>query len=424
MRAPLMRRACGAALALTTILAPAVAAQPGGTAERSESHKSSQPSQSSQSSQPSQSSAPYTSSESSKSAAAAAAHARLLGEKIVPHKLDFQGTTVGGLSGIDRNPCTGEYVFISDDRSFQQPARFYTAKVDVTAAGVRSVDFTGTHPFRQPDGTVYPPPTAGDGKAVDPEEIRVAPRDCRYWWSQEGNRPKNADDPLIPQTIQFASRTGAYLGQLPLPANYEITTEERGPRRNQGVEAFTFGLRGQMVTSAVEGPLIQDGPVPDVNRGALVRVTQQTRSGHVLGQFAYPVEKIFAPNDPDSPWGPDTGVPSILAFPDDPHRYLVLERTWVAGHGYKIRLYDATTRGATDVRAMDSLAGETGETVVPMQKTLVADFHDLPGLSTVDNTEGMTWGPVMPSGERSLILVSDDNFTEDAVTQIVALAIR
>lgn len=51
------------------------------------------------------------------------------------------------------------------------------------------------------------------------------------------------------------------------------------------------------------------------------------------------------------------------------------------------------------------------------------DFHDL-GLSTVDNTEGMTWGPALPNGERTLLLVSDDNFAADEVTQIVALGIR
>ena len=98
------------------------------------------------------------------------------------------------------------------------------------------------------------------------------------------------------------------------------------------------------------------------------------------GQFAYPLEKIFAPSDPTSPWGPDTGAPAILAFPEDPDRYLVLERTWVAGSGYKIRLYDTTTRGATDVRNVPSL---NGQPVVPMRKQLVADFDDLGLASTV-----------------------------------------
>ncbi|GAA3486455.1 esterase-like activity of phytase family protein [Streptomyces cremeus] len=387
MSSSLTRRTCALTLLLTAVLSPAVsAAQPGDPGEGS----------------------------------GRAVQARLLGERTVPHKLAFQNTTVGGLSGIDRNPCTGEYVFISDDRSYLQPARFYTARLDVDADGVHAVDFTGTHPFFQPDGSVYPAPTAGDGKAVDPEEIRVDPRSCDYWWGQEGDRPKTAGPPVIQPSIQYASPAGDHLGQLKLPANYEITTEERGPRRNQAIEALTFGSKGKVVTSAVEGPLLQDGPEPDTKNGALVRVTQQNRAGKVLGQFAYPLEKIFAENDPDSPWGPDTGVPSLLAFPDQPHRYLVLERTWVAGAGYKIRLFDATTRGATDVQAMESLAEQS---VTPMRKRLVADFDTL-GLSAVDNTEGMTWGPGLPSGERLLILVSDDNFAQEAITQIVALGIR
>ncbi|MGW8365988.1 esterase-like activity of phytase family protein, partial [Streptomyces wedmorensis] len=343
MTSSLARRACAVALLLTSTLAPAVAAAapPDGGGRPSER----------------------------------AAQARLLGEKIVPYKLEFQGTTVGGFSGVDRNRCTGEYVFISDDRSYLQPARFYTAKLDVDAAGVHSVDFTGTHPFLQEDGSVYPSPSAGDGKAVDPEEIRVDPRSCHYWWAQEGDRPKAVGaGPVIQPSVQFAGPTGAHLGQFRLPSNYEVTMEERGPRRNQAIEAITFGAQGRIVTSAVEGPLIQDGPVPDLEHGALVRVTRQTRGGRVLGQFAYPLEKIFAESDPTSPWAPDTGVPSLLAFPDDPDRYLVLERTWVAGSGYKIRLYDATTRGATDVQAMDSLAGRP---VVAMRKKLVADFHTL-----------------------------------------------
>lgn len=186
------------------------------------------------------------------------------------------------------------------------------------------------------------------------------------------------------------------------------------------MEAITFGAGSTVLTSAVEGPLLQDGPEPTLDTGALIRVTQQSRRGAVLGQFAYPLEKIFAESDPSSPWAPDTGVPAILAFPGDPGRYLVLERTWVAGSGYKIRVFDATTRGATDVRSVDSLAGRP---VVPMRKKLVADFHDL-GVSTIENTEGMTWGPNLPNGERTLLLVSDDNFSQEEVTRFVALAVR
>ncbi|MFJ8331541.1 esterase-like activity of phytase family protein [Streptomyces sp. NPDC094437] len=398
MTSSLIRHACAAALVLAATIPPAAAARSDDTAARSGNEAR-----------------PGIGAPSG-----TGARARLLGEKNVPHTLPFRGTTVGGLSGIDRDPCTGEYVMISDDRSVIQPARFYTAKIDVDAAGVHSVGFTGTHPLLQPDGSVHPPASAGDGKAVDPEEIRVDPLTCRYWWAQEGDRPKSSNEPVIQPSIQFASRTGAYRGQLRLPPHYVIGMGDRGIRRNKAIEAITFGDDGRVLTSALEGPLLQDGPEPDLTHGALVRVTRQNRNGAVLGQFAYPLEKIFTAPDPSSPWPPDTGVPSILAFPDDPSRYLVLERTWVAGAGYKIRVFDATTRGATEVQHLDALAGQH---VVPMRKKLVADLADL-GLSTVENIEGMTWGPDLRNGERTLVLVSDDNFAEDEVTQIVALALR
>ena len=58
-----------------------------------------------------------------------------------------------------------------------------------------------------------------------------------------------------------------------------------------------------------------------------------------------------------------------------------------------------------------------------MRKKLVADLAAT-GLSRIDNIEGITWGPRLPGGEHTVILVSDDNFSASQVTQIVALAVR
>ena len=38
----------------------------------------------------------------------------------------------------------------------------------------------------------------------------------------------------------------------------------------------------------------------------------------------------------------------------------------------------------------------------------------------MDNLEGMTWGPPLPGGGRSLVLVSDDNFNPAQSTQFIA----
>ncbi|WP_285610807.1 esterase-like activity of phytase family protein [Actinokineospora globicatena] len=353
-------------------------------------------------------------------AAPAAAHpqhqVRLIGERTVPNALVFQGTTVGGLSGIDRDPRTGGYVLISDDRSDRQPARFYTARIDVTANGVGPVEFTGTKSLLRPDGKTYPPLSTGDGTTVDPEDIRVDPWTGDYTWSQEGERRPNL---LIDPSVRSAKRDGAFARELPLPANLKITAD-RGPRQNLVLEGLTYAAAGSLVVSTVEGPLLQDGPDATPEHGALTRIVVQTRSGHQLAQYAYPEEPVFAKPVPATGFA-STGVTSILAVdPLDPTRFLVVERSFVTGVGNKVRVFEVDTKGATNVANRD-LADPTG--VRPVRKRLLVDLADL-GLSTVDNIEGITWGPRLRTGERSLLLVSDDNFSATQVTQVVALAVR
>jgi hypothetical protein len=343
--------------------------------------------------------------------AAASSDIRLLGERIVPRGLPFEGTTVGGLSGIDRDPRTGEYVLISDDRSERQPARFYTAKIDVSSRGLGEVTFTGTHPLLRADGTTYP------RASVDPEDIRVDPWTGRITWSQEGDRRPPV---LIDPSVRVANRDGSFARELPLPANERMSADERGPRQNQVLEGLTYAAAGTLVVSAMEGPLYQDGPIATPEHGALSRVTVQARTGHVLAQYAYPQEPAFA--QPIPPTGAaGNGVSAIVADPVDPTHYLVVERAFVTGVGNKVRIYEADTKGATNVAAIDSLAG-AGH-VRPMRKRLLVDLADV-GLSTVDNIEGITWGPRLPHGERTLLVVSDDNFSATQVTQIIALAVR
>ncbi|RSN54408.1 3-phytase [Amycolatopsis sp. WAC 04182] len=347
---------------------------------------------------------------------------RFLGERTIPQYSEFRGTTVGGLSGIDRDERTGQWVMISDDRSDRQAARFYTAEIDVDGAGVHDVRFTGTKPFLRPDGQVYPPSSAGDGTTVDPEDIRVDPWTGKYWWSQEGNRPRGTPTPtdaVIQPSVQRAGRDGAYAGELPLPDNYRITTGATGPRRNLVLEAITFAAGGALLTSAVESPLLQDGPVPTPEQGGLSRVTVHTRAGTPLAQYAYPQEPLFAVPNPAGSFA-DSGIPEILAHPTDPTRYLVIERGFVTGHGYNVKLFEMSTRGATNIKNVDSLEGAT---VTPVRKKLLLDFRDLP-LPLIDNYEGMSWGPTLPTGERTLLVVSDDNFWPGENTRFVALALR
>ncbi len=89
----------------------------------------------------------------------------------------------------------------------------------------------------------------------------------------------------------------------------------------------------------------------------------------------------------------------------------------MVGVGTKIRIYESDTSDATNI--LDAPLGSAR----PVTKRLLVDLADL-GLDPIDNIEGMTWGPPLPTGERTLVLVSDDNFADQQITQVVALAVR
>lgn len=347
---------------------------------------------------------------------------RLLGEQIVPFALPYDGTVVGGLSSIDYDARTGEYALICDDRSAINPARFYTAKFSLDAEGLGPVTFTGTRPLLRPDGKTYPPLARNDPaqpqnlQTIDPEELRVDPWTGHYLWAQEGERSAAA---LIDPSIREAKRDGSYVRDLPIPANEKMTATS-GPRQNLVLEGITYAGFGSLVASSVEGPLLQDGPEPTTTKGSLSRITLQSRFGPVLAQYAYPQDPIFASPNPPGTFS-TTGISSLLAVDQaDPTRYLVMERAFVTGVGNKIRIYEIDTKGATNIAKTPSLAD--AKDVKPVNKRLLADLADF-NLSTVDNVEGMTWGPRLPNGERSLILVSDNNFSATQVTQFIALAV-
>ncbi|WP_234390676.1 esterase-like activity of phytase family protein [Nocardia suismassiliense] len=332
---------------------------------------------------------------------------RLVGEQVVPHAQEFQGTTVGGLSGIDFDSRTGDYVLISDDRSERNPARFYTARFPVGESGAGPVTFTGTRPLLTAAGAAYGP------KSVDPEEIRVDPWSGNYFWTQEGERTETV---LADPSVRVARPDGTFVSELPIPNN-ERMRPDSGPRQNAALEGATFAAGGSLFMTSVEDPLLQDGPVATTTAGATARITVQARFGPVFAQYAYPLEPVFAESRPQPGLG-GNGIASILAAdPVDPTKVLVLERSFVVGVGNKIRIYQADLSGATNV--LDAPLGNAR----PATKRLLVDLDDL-GLAKIDNVEGMTWGPRLPSGERTLILVSDNNFAANQITQFIALAVR
>lgn len=344
---------------------------------------------------------------------------RFLGEQRLPHMMRLDGTVVGGISGFDRDPASGTWYFISDDRWRYDPARFYTGTLqfDPRTGRFTAVRLTRAVTLRHPDRGPYP----GYGKpgSADPESIRFDPRSGRLLWASEGDRPTPAkpDIPISGQFLRWSDRDGGYRGDLHLPAGLRLTGTDRGPRRNQGIEGLA--LARHTIAAAIEGPRHEDGPPPTVRHGAPVRITTWTRHGTIRGQYAYPLDRLpAAPDPPDGDF--ETGISEILAVDD--HRYLALERSWIQGVGYKVKLYEFDLRGATNVLGRGSLT--TGR-YHPVRKRLVLDLSTV--RSPVQNLEGLAWGPRLATGECTLIIGSDDNFDAfgtGEVNQFLAFATR
>ena len=195
--------------------------------------------------------------------------------------------------------------------------------------------------------------------------------------------------------------------------------QEIGPRHNLGFEGLGFSPDGKSVWLAMESALYQDGPIATPSAGAIARLTRLDRDGKVLAQFAYPLDPIQAV--PAGKNG-DNGVSEILALDDTDA--LVLERAGVEGADgvwkLYIRLYAIDTTGATDIAAVPSLANAN---YIPVTKRLVIDLAKTAEIGRVDNIEGMSWGPTLADGKRSLVLVSDNNFNPAQITQFLAFEI-
>jgi len=339
---------------------------------------------------------------------------RLIGQQVLPRRLDYAGTVVGGLSGVDYDAKTDTYVLISDDRTSTDSGgapRLYTAKLAFDATAFTGVTFTSVVNMRQPDGNVYP--KVPDAKAADPESVRIDPVTGNWVWLSEGERTLTSTPArLINPFIREITPQGAHVREYALPPMFQMSAEELGPRGNLTFEGLSFSPDGQGAWVIMEGALIQDDAAPTPTTGSASRLTRFDRaSGVATAQFVYPIEKVQAAPSPAGQFTVN-GPTEILAL--SATRFLVLERSFSVGVvGNQVRLYEIDVANATNVLASASLTG-----AVPVTKKLVLDFETLKTqLGGIANLEGLSFGPRLANGKRSLVVVADDNFpTADSQT--------
>lgn len=93
----------------------------------------------------------------------------LLGQATIPTGTQFQGTTVGGLSGTAYDAERDVYYALSDDRSQLSPARFYTLDIDLSDGALDQGEVTvlAVTTLRGADGQTFP------ALSLDPEGLAL-----------------------------------------------------------------------------------------------------------------------------------------------------------------------------------------------------------------------------------------------------------
>ncbi len=348
-----------------------------------------------------------------------------LGQQILPFEYRFANTIVGGLSGIDYDPVSGRYWVISDDRSETGPARFYEVALDLArfskaaAPGHAGVTFASVQTLRRLDGSAFANVRSDPARSVDPESIRVHAPSGRLVWSSEGERMVKAGEPpiLIDPHIWEMQRDGSFVRSFVIPDKFRASPNNHGIRRNLAFEGLAFAPDFSTLFAMTENALFQDGPAASLTAGSPSRlIAFDYQSGLARAEYVIDIAPIpVAPTKAGD--FADNGASEILGLDD--HRLLLLERSYAVGVGNTIRLFVIDLRGATDVSGFDSLSGRA---YVPAAKRLLFDFSSL-GIH-VDNLEGMTWGPALADGGRSLVFVSDDNFNRGQTMQFLAFEVR
>ncbi len=296
----------------------------------------------------------------------------------------FQGTTIGGLSGIHYE--NGVYYIVSDD--YNNP-RYYKVQIDIQQNAINAVTFTDVITF-DTQQTFY------TSHFLDLESIVL--HNGTVIISSEGSINSNKE-PCI-----FTSNTqGDFLSAYNIP-DYFLTHS----RHNGVFESLSISIDNQGIWCANELPLTTDGTEAGypTTHSPLRLTYYDTDTKEATKVFAYELSPLPLPNNSNYDMN---GVSDLLTYKDN--QFLVVERAFQGKNVVKIfkAVIDNTS---TDILNTDNL---NGANYIPVTKELIFDFSSIETELTnqrIDNIEGITFGETLPNGNRTIIVISDDNFQQ------------
>ena len=315
-----------------------------------------------------------------------------LSEYVLKDTVSFKNSLIGGLSGLDYS--NGFYYFVVDDA---KTPRFLKGNINIEKRKIKGINFEEVVVLKDSNTNFY------NENTLDLESIFVDEEKQHINFSSEGAIRKGRRPTIF--TTDFS---GKFISEYPLPKSLQNL---ENIKHNGVLEGSSKAIAEKGFWSVMEAPLREDGEEPTFTKTqSPVRITYfDAASEKATKQFAYQLEEITKPAKGDVNLN---GVTAILEY--EKNRFFIIERTYQSGYGAYgniVRIFDAEiTSETTNILDIDALNKSKYKV---LKKRLLIDFEDLKNKLTagiIDNIEGITFGPILENGNRSLLLVSDDNF--------------
>lgn len=355
------------------------------------------------------------------SSSAQALRLEYFGETSIATGTKFEKTVIGGLSAMTWQNNT-LYV-LSDDRGRISDPRFYEFDLKIAKAATNNAITLTPKTVHFVTGL----PKEGERKALlDPEGFVRLP-DGDFLISSEGSN--DAKPRSMPRVFRTSS-TGKWKSDFPIPDKYlpEKTGQQtKGIQNNLAFEGLTTLGDGKFVFTSIESCLTQDIVSGKEADGDIIRILKFEDKGPLgykpVAEFTYHVDAFK-----DTSKGKELmrGVSEILALSET--KLLVMERgVRIVGKGWAetVAIYLTDVSKATNTLEINKLEGNKYQVA---EKVKLIDFEiDLNkerAGKTIQNFEGLAWGPTLPDGRRSLLVIADNNFSKYEKTEFIVFAIE
>ncbi len=322
---------------------------------------------------------------------------------------------LGGFSALDYSAKTNRFAALSDrgpdDGAVSYPCRVQLFEIAIEPQETQVITSRNVATILLKDATGRS--FVGSSSALRPMEEfshRLDPEGLRF--SETGTM--FVSDEYGPEIIEF-SAAGNELRRFTIPSHFlvrspnadklvETSGNLTGRVSNRGLECLALSQDGKYLAGLIQGPLIQDGKREDDGKvtGRNCRLLLIELSTGMIREYVYQMEDAGNGNSEILAWGPN--------------QFLVLERDSNAGAGARYRrLVRIDLTRATDISGTEHLpVDELPDTITPVDRRDFCDFLDprfeLAGSGMPEKIEGLTFGPDLSDGRKTLLVSTDNDF--------------